>query len=364
MDKPKITIRAWVPLEKRKKSSDNQLKDNSKLIFNTQTIGSMDLVEKNFNKEDNLQSELNDQHNMDYVTFTKHPTRNIYYRDYSDVDRRKINRRKRKNNGINPQFIKAIVAGTSAIITGMIFGYILLNYYLQPMFEQENVNGQISSQQQFSNSEIKINQSIPLQNIYVLQVGVFSERSRAELILSEQKTLGRAAVIVGQGPYRVFVGIGSTKEVAESLKSSLNSQDLEIYVKEYTIPEYKIKLPSETNQSFFKFITIGDQMVDLLAKGSISGLTDYPSGIDYEELVRLHQQFLLEAQIIKAYIKEENLFLEQKVLQSMVEQMNYAVEAATEYRKNPNKQYLWKIQESLINYKMSYEGLTKSQSEI
>ncbi|WP_181482145.1 hypothetical protein [Tepidibacillus sp. HK-1] len=65
----------------------------------------------------------------------------------------------------------------------------------------------------------------------------------------------------------------------------------------------------------------------------------------------------MEGQVLTGLLTQDNQLNEQNIVQKMTEQMNYAITALNAYKKNPNPQYAWKIQEALMNYKMNYQSI-------
>ncbi len=362
MDKPKINFVAWEPLEKRKKKNRN----NQQMIDEERS--------KDFDWEKYILSKKREEDKKEnpyntYVPRTKQidDMKTIY--DIEIDERllkkgRKKYRRNRAGTLVNPQLLKSIFAGFMAIGTGLIFGYFLLLYFAQPgnnldtMINTSNDTNTVSDNN--SNSISTNNHVIAMDSLYFLQAGVFSEQTGAKAVLTNQHNQGKAAVIDGSNPYHVYVGISTDKASGTLLKEYLKTQGMDLYLKEHVIPNYKGSMSNSTYQAFSKWVIVGDQLLQSLARESIQVINDTNHTINYEELQKLHQNFLVDYQNVKSLIAKEGLTKEESAIQSMSEQINYAIAAINAYKKNPTPQYLWNIQELLIKYELSYEGLVSS----
>lgn len=394
MDEPKINLRAWEPIEKRKKKSQSAVSDRQiKYQLNNNATNNSS---QNNSKQNNMvkvqaskiEDEVNDKIKKDEIYFdgnieSKVKAPNYYeYKINSDKKQSKFNieiddkiykkpKKKikklnfRPNSILNLNIIKTLTAALGAVLTGMVFGYLILNYFVQPMFNdsaslntnsQNNTNNIITNE---NNNQITNSQStIPEQTIYLIQAGVFTELAGAESIVTEQKNLGRSAVITGSGPYFVYVGMGTTKDNAIKIKDTL-TQGSDFYVKEYIIPEYQANVSESTFKALSEFFTSGDELAEALSSSVSITLVDKNTEINYEEILRMHQRFLLEAQELRAILESDNLVSEQDVINQLINEMDYAIKALNSYKKSSNPQYLWSIQENLIKYKLKYGELTK-----
>lgn len=377
MDKPKINLRAWEPLEKRKQKKSKIETEEEIHLFN---------MSRNRLQEELPEPLVRDREPMvekkpDDKVFerTENITQNLYgpiyvaddsqydYWDrnnrssYSNASKRPRKKSKKKIQFLfHPHLFKSISAGAGAIITGMLIGYILLYYFVPALFQQDlttnesNVENVQSNTGDHESQDLPV-QVIPMKTIYLLQAGVFSDLTGAQSMVAEHKNNGQAAVIAGEGPYHIFVGMSSTKEDAEKLKELFGGT--EIYVKAYEIPQYQGKMSDQTYKILSECLAAGNDMVSLLSRESVQRLENPQYSIGYEQIQNLHQQFVLSVQALKKALEQDDLIEEQKVVETMAQQLDYAIMALNAYKKNANDLYLWNIQELLINYEMSYEGL-------
>jgi len=408
MDKPKVNIKAWQPLEKRKKNryANTQAESLSQKVVELDEIKKskqqqmemrpplVDSVFTEHVKEDSIyikpeKVEKNEpKYNIEIETDSKDSKKKskkqskmISWFVSSDQQEPPINNKhsnydkytiptpprnkakKRISMKINRHLVKTLGAGIGAIATGMLFGYVMLHFVVQPMMNQETTltppPADSSSMIGGDGQLMTTGDVIPQQVVYLVQAGVFSDLTGAQATLTNLAKSGKAGAISGNGPFHVFVGMGTDKESAEKLKTVLSSQIPELYVKEYTIPEYRGQMDEETFAAFATWLNSSEPFIQALTDQSVNSIENKEVVLNYEQLQKLHQQFLIQSKTLNDGLEQTGLVNEQKVVQVMIDQVNYAMQAVSAYKKNPNVQYLWKIQEAMMNYKIGYESLTK-----
>lgn len=380
MDKPKVNLKAWEPIEKRKNKGgtrnggqSDKRKDLDKGFELSKRIDSLlqkkrdnqdedrEIVVTNWNSEEKYIYNSYDNSNQREPIYPNKTSKN-YNIEIESRPHRNYKRKKRRNIklGISPQLVRMVTASIGAIGMGMIFGYLLLHYFVQPIFTQNHLATDQGKSPVIQNGAVPANSEVvPEQIFYLLQAGVFSEQTGAQKVLLEQKNIGEAAVVNGTGPYHVYIGFSTSKEKGLKMREKLKSEGKDLYLKEYTIQEYRGNMSSETFRLFSEWATTGNNLSKELSNEAIDGILALNNGIDYDSIQKLHQQFLIETQNIKAALGKENLVSEQNLVQGMTDQINYAIAAINAYKKNANNQYLWTIQESIIQYKFKYEELTE-----
>ncbi|MGD9677324.1 MAG: SPOR domain-containing protein [Vulcanibacillus sp.] len=349
MDRPKINIRAWQPIDRRKKVDISKLKKQS-IFVDKKIYGEF---------EDSYQPEI-------IIPKNNTAQHNRYYKQEDNIGNdfyiNKHKHKKKKTTFFNIRVVKTIGIGIGAIVTGVLLGYIVLNLFVgnnqqEPLIIVPSNNSQIVNYN--DNIQTIAGQVIHEQRTYLIQAGVFSNISGAEAIVKKQKDLGRTAVIKQDNSYYVFVGISNSKEQANLLKELLVFEDADLYTKEYIISSREFNMEDSTFTIFYNFINKGQELVSILSEDSIQALVNTQYKINYDEIQKTHQEFLLDIQTLKAALEEENLTVEKDLVQNMSDQINYAIAAVNAHKKNPNSQYLWNIQELLIKYELYYEGYVK-----
>jgi len=371
MDKPKINVRAWMPLEKRKKRESYKLKDHQgnpslsnkqEQVEEKESINPFHSGPSSQEKERKQPIKEQQTNKGPWQEQKKYWNQTDYGPIYVAEERKPKHKKRKKTLSILSEWVHSILAGVGAIITGVFIGYMMLHYFVPFIFQQQPTGSIPMQTNENTLPPIVVEQQtrvISAQAFYLLQAGVFSDYHGAQTTMSMQKNDGRAAIIAGEGPYHVFVGLSFTKENAEMLKEILASQGMEIYIKAYTIPTFTEEMSKKTFDLFFKWLDTGNKMAQVLSKQSIQALDNANTEIDYEQLQQLHQQFLLDKQTLLKALAEKELTTKQKTVQKMAEQMEYAMMALNAYKKNPNPLYLWNIQDLLLNYEMDLEALAK-----
>jgi len=270
----------------------------------------------------------------------------------STKHREKYNQGNRAGD-LNQSLGKTISVGISAIATGILFGFILLHFFITPMMVGSDAIQTNSSVPQPAGNGVVIPQKI----VYLLQSGVFSEKTGAETAAADFKKGGKAAVVKEGSPNHVFVGIAIDKTQGQSLVDVLKAEGQTTYLKPYTIKEYQSTMSSETFQDFYSMINTGDHMIQWLSTTSISLIRDAKATVQDQEIQKLHQQFLNEVQTVQNQLTKKGKTSEQQIVKKMADQMNYAITSFTEYRKTTSTEYLWNVQNSLMEYVIAYETL-------
>ncbi len=169
----------------------------------------------------------------------------------------------KKNNG------KKFKSGASLIVmlAGMavvmsVFGYFVCSWFLDyvsaPQDEIESVNkNQVVQEETIEPDQNKkeetaemggaegkadqpegtqVNQTVPEQNdgqnLYVVQVGAFSEKENAQGMVEKLKSEGFTAYITSKNPYRVQAGAFRTEKAANELGTKLKQNGFPVYIRD------------------------------------------------------------------------------------------------------------------------------------
>lgn len=149
---------------------------------------------------------------------------------------------------------KIIFAVCSSLFIGTIFGIIILQ-----MSKQEEPNDTTllnistnGNQEQEEEKQIKQLDAIYL---YVVQAGVFSEKENAEQWGTKYKNLRFPAFSWQRNnEYYVLTGIASTEQIASQYAKEMDSQGLDVYVKEWEISEVKQQVTEVDYQLLHSFV--------------------------------------------------------------------------------------------------------------
>ncbi|WP_339059928.1 hypothetical protein [Tepidibacillus marianensis] len=288
-------------------------------------------------------------HHKSKKTSNHSPSRNTistkYKKKYSHGNQR---------NSLNSQLGKTIGVGIGAIATGILFGFILLHFFITPMMIG---NDSIQTNTNLTEPGGTNGVVIPQKVVYFLQSGVFTDKTGAKTAVADLKKVGKAAVVKEGSPNHVFVGMAIDKTQGQTLVDVLKAGGQTTYLKPYTLKEYQSNMSTGTFQNFYSWTNTGDQMVQWLSSNSIALIKDSKATVKDQDIQKLHQQFLNEAQGVQNQLAKEGKTKEQQTVKLMADHMTYAITAFNEYRKTASEQYLWNVQNSLMDYELIYETL-------
>lgn len=383
MDKPIINIRAWKPLESKKKeekleplfttSDSNNFEDISIHNYKDKKIKQENIIQETTLNEINGKeySNENEQHKKKFSTdiFDKYHNSDYLFNkitdqndDCSNYYEKYLSNKKSKKKQIdysNKKIFKIVTTSVGAIATGMLLGYFMLNFFATTIENMETSITNSSNNNQVSiadNNQVSAGQTFNGRTIYILQAGVFSNISGAEAIVSKLQDMGKAAVIQSSDSFYVYIGVSNIKDNAALLKELLISEDIDVYAKEYQIPKKSFNMSDTSFLTFSNWISVGNQIVTSLSEQTTLALVNNGYKIDFNSLQKLHQEFLLDVQSLKTSLAEENLDNELELVNDMSDQIYYSISAMNAYDKNSNNNYLWDIQELILNYELLYNN--------
>lgn len=186
----------------------------------------------------------------------------------------------KKTNRIRPM----IVASGSAVLIGVILGFIMLNMFTQlgehPNQQGSHVdaiglandsNGKEASDLQISETE-KVTSTIEAINGFVLQAGVFSTRENAESWATNYEEHGFSTVIWERDQqFFLLIGFAQTEEQASELVAELEQYQLEVFVKAWATPDMEIQA---TELEIEWLSSLNSLWKDLIVSASAQGSID------------------------------------------------------------------------------------------
>lgn len=269
-------------------------------------------------------------------------------------------------------FWKMAVSVTAAVVTGLLFGYMVLSMFNGSNAGEDPASGQLESNDavnqapadssggtgtslapDLSESTVRI----PGQVFYMLQYGVFSTPERAEQAKGELLQSGIAAGGDLDEENRVYAGISPDREQAKLLSNQLKAEGVELYVREIALPDIESAAFAGEEQTLTDYFTISGQLVSELSTLSASLLGKQEAGAVASEsmttITNLHQQWIQLMKSLSAGLGPET----GAVLPAMEQSMNSSITALSEYNKNQSKGHLWEIQTGMMNYVMGQKKL-------
>ncbi|MGG3283962.1 SPOR domain-containing protein [Paenibacillus solani] len=267
---------------------------------------------------------------------------------------------------------KMVVSVSAAVITGLLFGYMMLSMFNgenaseKPATEQmeSQIAGNSAKDDSFGGTESASNPDlinsevhIPSQRFYMLQYGVFSTPERAAQARVELEQSGIAAGVDLDEENRVYAGISPDREQAKLLSSQLMGEGVELYVREIMLPGIESAAFAGEGQTLNRYFTVSGQLVSELSTLSASLLgmqqTEAVSPQIMNTITNLHQQWIQAWSLLSAGLGPES----ETVLLAMEQSMNSSITALSEYNKNQSKGHLWEIQTGMMNYVMGQKKL-------
>ncbi|WP_165875722.1 SPOR domain-containing protein [Hazenella coriacea] len=282
----------------------------------------------------------------------------------------KQRRKQRKPNASGA--VQLLIAIGGAIIVGTIMGFSILSLF----FSDDSSHSDRSIDAHLPPKQVtKTNQESPGTSTRVktgklvfpelktvmIQAGNFSEKTGAQKTVQTYRTQGLAAVMSEQSPYRIFLGMGLSRDEALKLSAIYQEKDIPVYLKELNISgatpslpyEVSVQLPQALQQGNRIFIELGQASVQEIQVRSQQAQTPFKFK---EEWLEQHKKFVTEIQMVENLLPVEA----QESLTGMSRALDQAIQSGQEAKNNPSQALLWQIQEGLVRYAISYDQLVKS----
>lgn len=270
------------------------------------------------------------------------------------------------------------VAGslTGAIVTGALFGFVVLSLFNQEMPLPVPSLGTGASQTKVgedavlpvmglideatkSNEDVipQISVNLPEQTYYFLQYGVFSSANGVELAQEELRAAGVAAARDTVDEKRVYAGVSTNREQSKLLSGQLKAAGVHLILHEIALPQavnVEFSGNPDNLETFFKH---SSELTTLLSSVSASLLTDTQQKTlgaeDQLLLQQLHQLWTESVSAIRGkWAEDQTLHISE-----MEKAMNGAVEAMGEYDKSGAKTLLWEVQNEMMRFILAEQSL-------
>ncbi|HEY4389933.1 MAG TPA: SPOR domain-containing protein [Paenibacillus sp.] len=273
---------------------------------------------------------------------------------------------------------KMIGSVTGAIVTGALFGFVVLSIFNQEITlpipgisvpkqsaaEQSTdvpVMGQIIEDDQGDSSQKElVNITLSAGTYYFLQYGVFSTTQGVELAQKELQSSGVAAARDTVDTKRVYAGVSVDREQAKLLSSQLKSAGVNLILHELSLPTSAMMEYEGDIKPLEQYMTQSAELVKLLSTFSAAKLSEIDPGSqganEIAELSQKHQLWTESAAKVRGQISASS----EVVTGTMEKAMNSAIEALSEYNKKPSKSLLWEVQNELMNFILSEQELLTS----
>ncbi|MCK8488883.1 SPOR domain-containing protein [Paenibacillus sp. MBLB2552] len=269
------------------------------------------------------------------------------------------------------------VAGslTGAIVTGALFGFVVLSLFNQDIKfpipgigvpEQTDMGEEASlpAMGDMEESVTTLEENIPLisvaipeQTYYFLQYGVFSTAQGVQLAQEELQTSGIAAARDTVDEKRVYAGVSTDREQSKLLSGQLKAAGVNLILHEISFPAAANLEFAGEREALAGFMTQSAELVRLLSTTSAALLTEAdPQPQRHTELEQLgakHQAWTESASAIRGKWSVAGAHLAGE----MEKAINGAVEAMGEYQKSGAKTLLWEVQNEMMRFIMAEQSL-------
>ncbi|WP_219837977.1 SPOR domain-containing protein [Paenibacillus sp. R14(2021)] len=203
-----------------------------------------------------------------------------------------------------------------------------------------------------------VNVNVPAASFYMLQYGVFSSKEGLDAAASELRAKGLAAAsLTSPTDYRIYVGMSADKDGAQRLGQALSGMD--VYVKQIDVPAVTAiayKGSASEVQTFFGDTAALVAKLSQLTEESMDGASG--SDVNWKEL---HQQWTESGARVETGMTDK---VNKAALLKLMQAVNSAVSAASEYAKKPSDAYLWSMQTSLMEAVFVQKGWFASMESL
>lgn len=276
-----------------------------------------------------------------------------------------------RTGGVDHSLLKLIVSGGSAVLIGTLMGLLILKVFVGSGVPEgtNTIDTHLEKSSQSTESdtsqpaEAGAEAELPgIESVWV-QGGVYSGKEGAEAFAAAQREDGQAAVVRKMGDqYRVFFGVGLTRDHALSIAGEIKDAGGDVYLKNdlsvAAVPLDNLSL--EPGQKLQKLAEEGQQIVSALASWSAAGIggTNIQADLSGEmkAIEQTHRAFVTSHGELKDVLPDD----QQQVLNTMDQALAQSIEAAKQYQQEASPGYLWQVQEGLMQYLLAYQQLGNS----
>ncbi|RUT40683.1 SPOR domain-containing protein [Paenibacillus anaericanus] len=261
---------------------------------------------------------------------------------------------------------------TGAIVTGALFGFVVLSLFNNDVslpFPSIGVPSQNTTGEGVSipvlgeigldktEEPLPINLALPEQTYYFLQYGVFSTAQGVQLAQEELQASGIAAARDTVDEKRVYAGVSPDREQAKLLSGGLKAEGVNLILHEISLPKAVELQYSGDVQSLERYLSQSVDLVNLLSSSSASLLGELTPKIqsveDIQEQGEKHQLWTESAAAIRGKLSPGS----EQEINEMEKAMNSAVEAMGEYNKKQAKTLLWEVQNQIMRFILAEQKL-------
>lgn len=252
-------------------------------------------------------------------------------------------KKKKKRN--KQEILSIVISIIGAILVGVVMGASILSIFFTN--EATYSKNSIDSHLYFPKKE-EHKQTQQVFDVYLLQAGIFQQRSGAEEKMRTYRKQGFAAVMSVKPPYRIYLGVSFDHKGATALAKDYQKKGIKVYIKERSIPIQNKKEQTSLSAIFQRSGLIFKELSHL----SIQGISqqDHASIHLSTQLTKEYQLMLEEAQRLRNQLPKA----EKEKMSKMLQALDQAVQSAKEAKVHPSPALMWQIQEGLVRYVNSF----------
>jgi stage II sporulation protein B len=289
---------------------------------------------------------------------------------YNELPIRAIYRKREKKGN----WFSVTTSITGAILTGILLGMFVLSMFNgeanplpdseSPVATDDGLSAVLNNAEQLLDDTNKeaatdnstndipslINTVIPEQAYYLVQNGVFTTLEGADAAVQLLKDVGLSGAVSQGDQFSVFAGAAVTHEDALLLSHNLQNNNLEVFVKTYTIPAVEQMVwAGKDGDQIQGYVDEGRSLVKSILKITSLGINEANSPVPDSEKKLIGQQHKLWTDAANKLATDAS-----DDAKALVEQMNKSLNSAVltieQYNKNPSDVYLWQAQAAVAEH--------------
>lgn len=295
--------------------------------------------------------------------------------DFPKTNKRSYKSRTRSAREDQAKRVAGVAASViGAIALGLIFGFVVLGFFKSGVLDNTTAPAaNIPKPQEVTPSQIQqspasaskqeagvaptegqaegptVSITLPSQNIYVVQGGVFQDQTSASPILDKIKAKGWPSSLVGDKPIHLFLGMAAERDHALAMATPYTEMD--VYIKEWgeesrtasvTLKPNTVTSQEEWDQWFDLEAAMVQAMGSAIAEGITSGKL---SGETMKKVTDAHRNMLQQGRLVVSKLPQEH----QSQGNRLLNDFSKGVSALERYQKQPTEGYAWQAQQALMD---------------
>jgi stage II sporulation protein B len=284
--------------------------------------------------------------------------------------------RRLKMRPSNVKLGQLLLSIAAAIVVGLIMGFSILRIFfmenashsarsIDDHLPKSNMVAEIPLTDANGNKAKgkEVGSPLPALKVVMLQAGNFQNKQHAQKKVQEYRTQGMAAVMSDHPPYRIFLGMGWTRDEALKLSAIYQKKDVEVYLKELqmtgTLPE-----KWKQREQLARLLVRGNHLIQQLGNAAIVNIqgnpqTETPAFAFQSAWKKEYEQMLSDFHAMEKGLPPAL----RSSLNQCLSALDLAIQSGETADKHPNQALLWQIQEGLVRYALAYERVAKAAAE-